>query len=127
MGSSDFLRSNFIRVLSKMQGYCSLQRLIANLFLVAHSNDQGHILLQTVERDIPAGAKADRPFLKLWVHVIDRTASIGMVCNDLHPVTDRTCRTSGGIRVLLSKKTIEALNICQRFGRSDQTWHSGGS
>ena len=94
-----------------MQGYCSLQWLIANLFLVAHSNDQSNILLQTIERYIPTGAKADRPFLKLWVHVIDGAPYIGTIRNNLHPVTDRTSRTSGSIRVLLSKKTIEALHI----------------
>jgi len=90
-----------------------------NFFLVAHCNDQNSVLLQAVERDISAGAKAHRPFPKLWVHVIHGAADIWMIRNDLHPVTDRACRTSGCIRVLFSMKTMAALNICQRFRRPD--------
>jgi len=93
-----------------------LRKLITNFFLMAHSDDQRHFLFQAIKRNIPTGAKADRPFLKLWVHVNDRTADIWMVCNDLHPVTDRTCRTSGSIRVFLGKKPVEALHISQRLG-----------
>ena len=96
-----------------------LRKLITNLFLVAHCDHQRHVLLQAIECDITASAKADRPFLKLWVHVIDGTANIWMIRNDLHPVTDCTCRTSGSIRVFLGKKAVEALHICQSFRRPD--------
>jgi len=55
------------------------------LFLVPHCEDYSNVALQTVERDVPTGAKADRPFLKLWVHVIDGTADVGTVCYNLIP------------------------------------------
>jgi hypothetical protein len=39
-----------------------------------------------------------------------------MIRNDLHPVTDSTCRASGGIRALLGKKAVETLDVSQRLG-----------
>ncbi|OAN95435.1 hypothetical protein A8B74_15535 [Sulfitobacter geojensis] len=101
--------------------------MIANLFLVSHCNDKGHVLLQTIERDITAGSKADRSFLKFWVHVIHGAADVWMIRNNLHSVTDRSCCMSGSSRALLDKKPVEALHICQRLGGLDQAWHSGGS
>ena len=97
-------------------GITDLRSEISNFFLVLHRDDQSHVLLQSVERNIAVGAKADRPFLKLWFHVIDGTADVWMFRNDLHPVTDCACRTSGCIRVFLGKKTVEALHIGQRLG-----------
>ena len=73
-----------------------------------HSNDQGHILLQAIERDVTTGAKADGPFLKIWVHVFDGSTDTGVIYNDLHPITDCSCCKSGCIRVLLSQKLLES-------------------
>ena len=106
----------YLHLRLKVRG-AGLRRLIANFFLVPDCDDQRHILLDMVESKIAAGAKANRPFPKLWVHIIDGTAGIGVVSNDFHPVTDRICRTSSRIGVFLGKKTIEALNICKRLGR----------
>jgi hypothetical protein len=101
------------------QFFQPLRRLITNLFLMAHGDHQSHVWLQSVERYIATRAKADRPFLKLWVHVIDGTARVWMVCNDLHTCTDSNCGTSGSIRIFLGKKTVKTLHISQRLWRPD--------
>jgi hypothetical protein len=58
-------------------------------------------LLHAIKCNVATGSKADRPFQKFWVHIVNGAANIGVIRDNLHPVTDRTSRSSSSIRVFL--------------------------
>jgi hypothetical protein len=86
---------------------------------VAYGQDHYLLAIEVVKSNISTLPELHHPLTKLWQHVFDRPADLGMFAKRLDAAPDRLHRTPGSIRAFWCQEGMETGYIQQSRVRPD--------
>jgi len=95
--------------------------LISRLLLVTNGQDSYCLIFDAVQSDVSAVSKVDQPFPIFRIHILHGAAEIRLMGQNLNPRTYCPHGPPRGVNILEGQKTIEPLNVGQRWCSPDQT------